>query len=167
MAKMKIAEAQKIIKDSRYGAGKKKEARLVLRVAKKAGKLKPKKKVKPKKRPTSKSTTRSKKRPRATLKKKPKVRAKRKSPTKKPKRKPTKKKKLTRKKPAKTKKAKKTTVSSTAKIKFYDVKNKKYVRISRSDCKVKRNRSPRGGDRLIGKYKGRELHTFVKKGFKL
>ena len=64
-------------------------------------------------------------------------------------------------------KTKAKTASRSAKIKFYDVKQKKYVRIPRTDCKVRRNRSARGGDRLIGKYKGRELHTFVKKGFKL
>ena len=40
MVKMSIAEAQKIIKDSRYGADKKKVARKVVSEAKKAGKLK-------------------------------------------------------------------------------------------------------------------------------
>ena len=160
MAKMKIAQAQKIVKDSRYGAAKKKEARLILKEAKKAGKLKPKKKVKPKRR--LKPTTKSKKRVKST-------RAKRKI-TVRTKRKPTAKKRKTSTKKNSTKKlkkAKKSKITSSGKIKFYDVKNKKYVRIPRADCRVRRNPSPRGGDRLIGKYKGRKLHTFVKKGFKL
>lgn len=168
MAKMKIAQAQKIVKDSRYGEDKKKEARKILREAKKAGKLRPKRKsktaVKPKTtKRKSKTIVRTKKRRVVKTKKKPsKTKAKpkaRKTKTK------TKTKKLVRRKTKKT--SKKSKVSSTGKVKFYDVKTKKYVRIPREDCKIKRNRTPRGGDRLIGSYKGRELHTFVKKGFKL
>jgi hypothetical protein len=163
MAKMKIAQAQKIVSDSRYGADKKKEARKVLREAKKTGKLAPKKKAKTKSKRTAVVKSRR------TIKSKRKVKV---SPRKKPTKKKTSKKLKRKTRTKKIKKAKTTSkrsrsTSTTGKVKFYDVKTKKYVRIPRSDCKIKRNRTTRGGDRLIGNYKGRKLHTFVKRGFKL
>lgn len=167
---MNIAKAQKIVKDSRYGADKKKEARKLLREAKAAGKL-----VTRTKRKTKTSKTTKPKRKTKTAKPKRKTKTTKTSKTAKSKRKTkTSKKKTLKRKTKKTAKStskRKTTSrsakSSSAKIRFYDVKNKKYVKIPRADCKIKRNRSPRGGDRLVGTYKGRELHTFVKKGFKL
>jgi len=168
MAKMKIAQAQQIVKDSRYGSEKKKEARLILREAKKAGKLKPKKKAKASTKASTKPKRKAKLKPKRKAKLKPKRKVK---PTLRKKTKTTKKKSTKKLKRAKKSKAsaraKSKNPSTKGKLKFYDVKNKKYVRIPRTDCKIRRNRSARGGDRLIGKYKGRKLHTFVKKGFKL
>lgn len=164
---MKISQAEKILKDSRYGADKKKEARIVLREAKKAGKL-----VKPtrKKKTTTKSKakTRVKASTKASTKTKTrstKVKRKLKRKTKKTSNHKTRTKASARK--TKTTSSRKKTTKAGKKIKFYDVKTKKYVRIPREDCRLKRSRTARGGDRLVGKYKGRELHTFVPKGFVL
>ena len=121
-----------------YGTPKpKKKAKATVKSKRTIAKPKSKRKVSPKKKLTKKKITKK-------LKRKSKV-----------------------KKTKKTKATSKRSASTTDKVRFYDVKTKKYVKIPRSDCKIKRNRTPRGGDRLIGQYKGRELHTFVKKGFKL
>jgi len=187
MAKMSIALAQKIIKDSRYGVGKKKLARRVVREAKKAGKIKkpPKRKttiktktIKTKAQSKTKAKPKS-TRPKTRIKVKPKPKAKTKTRPKKGKAKTK-----TRIKRAKsgtkgrTKNSKKTARSTssrknppsktrTKRIKFYDAAKKKYVLIPRSECRVKRNKNPRGGDQLTARYKGRKLFTSVKKGFKL
>jgi len=54
-----------------------------------------------------------------------------------------------------------------AKISFYDVKTGKNVMVSRELCKIKRNKSARGGDRIVCNYKGRKYSTFVPRGFEL
>lgn len=53
------------------------------------------------------------------------------------------------------------------KISFYDVKSGKNIMISRESCKIKRNKSTRGGDRIVCLHKGRKYSTFVARGFKL
>lgn len=85
---------------------------------------------------------------------------------------------------AKTRKTKKTKTKKTAskskkgkkgkkrphtktKISFYDVKSGKNIMVPRESCKIKRNKSTRGGDRIICMHKGRKYSTFVARGFKL
>jgi len=53
------------------------------------------------------------------------------------------------------------------KISFYDVKSGKNIMIPRESCKIKRNKSTRGGDRIVCTHKGRKFSTFVARGFKL
>lgn len=137
MARLTVKRAQRILADKRYSTTKKREAKKFLKEVKKT-KSKPKKVLKKRK----KISKVSKKKPR---KKATKTKVKRKAK----------------------KKAKVKTVSKSGKIKFFDVKTKKYVSIPRGECKLKKNRSARGGDQLIANYKGRKLYTFVKRGFQL
>lgn len=78
----------------------------------------------------------------------------------------TKNKKTASKKGKKGKKGKKRPHTKT-KISFYDVKSGKNIMIPRESCKIKRNKSTRGGDRIICMHKGRKYSTFVARGFKL
>jgi len=62
---------------------------------------------------------------------------------------------------------KKKRAHTAAKISFYDVKTGKNIMVPRDNCKIKRNKSSRGGDRIICMHKGRKFSTFVARGFKL
>lgn len=75
-------------------------------------------------------------------------------------------KKTASKKSKKGKKGKKRPHTKT-KISFYDVKSGKNIMIPRDSCKIKRNKSTRGGDRIVCVHKGRKYSTFVARGFKL
>lgn len=54
-----------------------------------------------------------------------------------------------------------------SKISFFDVKTGKNIMVPREICKIKRNRSARGGDRITCTFKGRRYSTFVARGFEL
>ncbi len=162
-----LEQAQRILKDKRYSAAKRKAARLVIREAKGSTKSRSKSKSKSKK-----LARRSKSRARNPRKSKAKTKSsKRKTRGSKSSRSRSKKgsRKLARrsKNPSRTTRSRSSRKLGGKRIRFYDPRTKKYVNIPRSACKLKRNKNPRGRNRIVAMHKGKKYSTAAPKGFKL
>jgi hypothetical protein len=160
-----LEKAQRILKDKRYSAAKRKQAREIIREAKGSSKPKSKKLTRRSKSKSSKrrkSSRTSKTSKTRSSKKRSRTRTKgRKSGRR-----------IARRKKNPSRTARSRSSRSTRKlggkrIRFYDPRTKKYVNIPRSACKLKRNKNPRGRDRVVATHKGKKFSTAVPKGFKL